>query len=164
MSSAKPHGGPRSGDPTVTTMDPHHFTVHDVRAWLAVRNRFRLRATRASLFLIAMAWLTMGLGHLIGADAWRSSPSYTVIRLWVPLRAWGVVFVIIGLVDLVATFHNSKAWTLGIIVGAGVATCWGASFVAAALIHQLTGAGWPLWFYFGFSQVMLSGYQIHRDR
>lgn len=116
-----------------------------------------MQAVRRLRIATALVWLTMGFGHLFGPAVWRSSPSYHVIASILPLRAWGGVFVAIGMLQL-ASLISEMGHRIGLVLGAGVAAMWATSFVAAALVQRLTGVGGPaLYGFLSFAQVVESG-------
>lgn len=121
--------------------------------------RFRLAA--------AVTWIGLGSAQLFGPDAWRASPSYKVIATILPLRVWGLVFVLVGLAQLAHHYQPGQpAWRLALIAGTAIAAAWASSFVFSALIGQLAGAGGPfLYGYLAATQAALAGSPLwHRHR
>jgi hypothetical protein len=107
----------------------------------------------------AFVFLTMGAGYTFGPDQWRSSPSFAVVKQAMGLRAWGYVFLAIGIAQAVALlWRRFDLLRLALIVGAGITAAWAVSFVAAALIGKLTGASAPaLWGFFSMVQITQAG-------
>lgn len=109
-----------------------------------------------------IVWLSMGIGQTFGPSDWRSSPSFEVIGRFMPLRVWGLVFIAIAAIQT-AGLLRPRTMPWGLIVGALVAAAWATSFVADALIHELTGfAGPSLWAFLAFAQVCEAGMPARR--
>lgn len=108
-------------------------------------------------FWVACFWLYMGAGTTFGPDKWRTAEGYYVIRQFMPLKLWGIIFLAIGVSQLAALYWHERR--LPLVLGAAVAATWAASFITAALIHKLTGAGGPgLWGLVAINQTILAGY------
>jgi hypothetical protein len=107
----------------------------------------------------AFVFLTMGAGYAFGSPLWRSSPSFAVVKMVMPMQAWGAVFIVIGLVQSTALLrHRYDLLRVALIIGAGLTAAWAVSFVAAALIGKLTGASGPAtWGFFSMAQITQAG-------
>ena len=109
----------------------------------------RLRLAGAAVLLLT------GVGWVAGPAEWRSSPTYYVVSGGpVGMRAWGVVFTVLGAVQLY--YLIGRHWTAArraLIVGAGLTAGWAASFVLGAFVGKLAGVSGPLfWAFFSFAQ------------
>lgn len=97
---------------------------------------------------LALDGLGSGAGYLFGPGTWSSSPALAQVRaLGVPIRVWGAVFMVAGLLVLLP--NNYRAWGYGL--GVGVYAFWGACVAASAhgrlftawggMVHLFTLAG-----------------------
>jgi hypothetical protein len=94
---------------------------------------------RHRLALVAgVTWLVLGVGLAAGPGKWRSSPSYTEVARILPLRAWGVVFLVIGVAELVVAL-GAALGRLIFAVGGLVALAWVVAFLLAAVNAELVG-------------------------
>ncbi|MFD5089312.1 hypothetical protein ACFWMR_01830 [Amycolatopsis thailandensis] len=88
-------------------------------------------------FLAAHA-VILGTGYLLGPDSWSSGGTFTVVRdLGIPIRIWGAVFLLAGLLLLI------QRRTFGHILALGSFTFWGAGLAATLFTGQATGYGGP---------------------
>lgn len=109
-------------------------------------------------------WLYVGWGFAAGPDKWRSSTSYYVLVHYgrLPLRAWGGIFLLVGIAQLVAILLAGER-RLPLVLGATIAGTWAASFATAALVGRLTGAAGPAtWALIAVNQLILAGYPRRR--
>lgn len=91
--------------------------------------------------LCAVTWLVLGAGLAVGPDPWRTSPSYTEVRRLLPLRDWGIVFLLIGAAQLVAVAVAGRqpARRLAFAVGLAAALVWLVAFALTAVDAELAG-------------------------
>jgi hypothetical protein len=81
--------------------------------------------------LVGLLNLGLGLVLLFGAPSRTSSPSLAVAREAMPMRAWGLLFLIGGVVCLAAHLHRTRGAVL-VGVGAGIHAFWAATLLEAA--------------------------------
>lgn len=116
--------------------------------------------------LAAVTWIALGAGLAAGPPAWRSSPSYAVIRDVLPLRVWGCIAIAIGTLELVAqvvTVDAVEYRRLPFVVGAGVALGWLVSFLIAAAAGELTSVP-ALWLLLAGVQALLARRRLWSPR
>lgn len=101
---------------------------------------WRLRVTTA------VFWVGSGTSRLLGPSAWRSSSAYDVIQWFMPLRAWAVMFMVIGLLIAAPLINDRLPHDGPLVIGVAVAVLWLAGFVTAGLLNKLSGSDGPwLW-------------------
>lgn len=104
--------------------------------------------------LTGVTWLVLGLGLAVGPAAWRTSPSYAEVRRLLPLRVWGIVFLVIGVAELVAAGDRFRRRRLIFFTGLAVAAAWVLAFVFAAVDAELVGVP-ALWLLLAGVQALL---------
>ena len=100
----------------------------------------------------ARAYLALvGLRHaLVGGTLFLYPSSYTgasfeVIRSILPLRVWGVLFLLVGVHALGVVVNRHELWARVVIVfSVAITAAWAASFVYAAFVHQLSAPTGPI--------------------
>ena len=92
--------------------------------------------------LLGLLNLALDVVLVAGGPLRTSSASFATVRALMPAPAWGVLFLLGGLVCL-ASCRLGRAGALAVGVGAGVHTFWAAALVDAARLDNraaLTGA------------------------
>jgi hypothetical protein len=88
--------------------------------------------------LLGLLNLALGLVLIHGAPARTSSPSLAVARDVMPMPAWGLLFLLGGVVCLLAGHLGARGAAL-VGVGAGIHTFWAAALAQAALDDPRAG-------------------------
>lgn len=73
----------------------------------------------------------IGVSLLVGGPLRTSSPSLAAARALMPMHAWGVVFLLGGIVCLAAHGHGRRG-AYAVAVGAGIHAVWAATLIQAA--------------------------------
>lgn len=94
------------------------------------------RTVTASSMLMLPTYLAIdliyGLALLLSSPSRYVSPAYDAARDVLPLRVWGVVFLILAAVMAVAIIlKRRRVMMLALCLGVGIWACWGTLFLAA---------------------------------
>ena len=107
---------------------------------------------RRSLFYLAAVGSTLGAavqgaGLVFGPHQWRTAGSYAVLSRQLPMRLWGVVFLLVALVFLYGLTIDWRATRVAAVACLVAVTIWLVSFIIAAITGKLTGvpASWVVW-------------------
>lgn len=94
---------------------------------------------RARAYMMIMALRHLGVGGfcLLGPDQFTSD-AYHVIRQLLPLQAWGVLLLAIGVNALLSIIYENEWWARLTLTASVTATvAWGAAFLAAGVQGRL---------------------------
>lgn len=105
-------------------------------------------ASRIMLPLYPLCFIPLGLMFLLQSSARTSGPVYDVARYLAPMWVWGIVFMLVGLIEVAALLvHNRRVYVFALTCGAGLSTFWGCLIFAAAVnspVVSFTGGWWYL--------------------
>lgn len=105
-----------------------------------------------------VVWLGAGLAVLLGPDIWVSSSSFDPMRDFMPMRAWGGVFVALGVMLLYGVRYSWRWARRSMQLGAIVVALFAASFVVLAFQDKNTGiTGIAFWLAYGINLLAQTG-------
>lgn len=94
--------------------------------------------------ILGLRHLGVGGFCLFGSDQFHSQ-SFTVIKQVLPLQAWGVLLLFVGVNAMLALIYENEWWArLTITASVGATLAWSAGFLAAGLQGQLAAPIGPI--------------------
>lgn len=105
---------------------------------------------RARGYLSLLAFRHLGIGVIcLSLGYVFESPSFRVIKLWAPIKVWGVILLLVGSMALSAVFLGRERYArLSIILSLALTSIWAGAFVTDALIYtdpHHPGVASPVW-------------------
>jgi di/tricarboxylate transporter len=96
-------------------------------------------STRAKVQLILVSFFARALFGLvlIFDHASFDSDAYSTLKLLFPLTTWGIIFIVVGSVALIAALTESAALArVALVLSVSLTAAWASGFISAALVEE----------------------------
>ena len=118
--------------------------------------------TRHSLVLLVagLSYVAIGMSYFYALPNGPRWDALVLAREWMPLRYWGAVFVLAGLLAVVSARWPPVAETWGYMVLTGLSAGWGMFHLLGVLVENAPRAGYTsaaTWFLVAFLWWSISG-------
>jgi hypothetical protein len=103
-------------------------------------------ASRVMLPLYPALYLSVGLAFMFQSEERTSGDAFDVARLLLPVLGWGVVFVTVAVVEVIALLtHNRAAYLWALIPGSGLAAFWSVVIFSSTLDSEVVSYSACMW-------------------
>lgn len=104
-------------------------------------------AEKITLRMYPLVYAVLGVVFIVQAPSRTSSPAFDAAKVIMPIRVWGLVFLGVAILELVALLltHTRRHYIWALVVGAGLATFWLVLAIASATqstLASFSGACW----------------------
>jgi hypothetical protein len=103
---------------------------------------------RLAIWFFPVLTIWLGLAYTFGPSERLQSPAFTVAKEIMPMKAWGVLFLVGGLFKLSCILFSWDRWFMyAMCIGMGIYTWWAFMFGVSFFLDENTSPGsvaWPL--------------------
>jgi hypothetical protein len=83
---------------------------------------------RAHLVMFGGGFVVLGLSQVLQPERWEPRPSFGLIYQLLPVVAWGWIFLLVGILKLVAASVYPRFALAAITIGSALVAAWAVSF------------------------------------
>lgn len=115
------------------------------------------------LLIAGISYVALGISfrlYNLAAVPKRSLVNLTLALRWMPLKAWGLVFIFAGLLVILSSCWPRKKLLWGYVVLTGLSAVWSGFYFASVLVYRSTKnnmAGGITWALLSFLGLAISG-------
>lgn len=101
---------------------------------------------------LALMDIAIGLIYLIGPSPRTSAASFYAAKVLLPIRVWGVIFVLVGALVWLTTRRPHRCMTTAVrVLGPTLYVMWALTFLLSALtLHTAAMSGVPSYLYLAY--------------